>query len=458
MTNRLDIRIKNLKDIRLDDEEIEKIFDNPLICTEKIDGIKINLVMTREGPIVTYKGEILTESEFSGIDVEKAKKESIGHSQLIFARKLALEFSKTASSNTEYFFEFTLRKPTLSRTYQRVHELFLIGKAKIVSTRAYCGKLFTTTEEMELMHGTPAIEIPEHSSPRTRWNLLLEKCLKRESFLGGEPEGAILETSLGIFKVVQPLQYDREFRKNFRLQWEMEEEKEKKYFEIVKKKSWRIIQILSENLDFKNYEKSLEVLSNFVYKQLLVLDISHEKKSEFQIKEDIFHNCKQTLLRKMKGNNGAMFIGRFQFLTVAHSRILRKMQNTHDTCVVAIVRSKNADLSKNPFPFELQKRAIHMIAPQAIVIEVPTASLFPAMQKAETNINHIYCGEDRFDTYSLQLKNSPEITLHNCTRDEVSGTSLRNAISQRNFESFKELVDDTCVSLYDELIRYIVSK
>jgi glycerol-3-phosphate cytidylyltransferase-like family protein len=476
MKNRLDISIKGVSDYS--EDELLKMFSDIRI-TEKIDGVKINVIVGDRENTVSYKGDILYTEEFLHCKTDAEK--GLGYSQFMFALEELRFRHFDFPLGTELFFEFSMRKPTLSREYLKLHKLFMIGYSKPIQVRMYPGKVFTTPGELNV-YSIDKFEFPfilrgnfskeqvlnlhqyldfstQHvygswpsDTVSETWERLKAALLKRDSALGGEPEGAVIISPLGFQKITQPNQYDKTHRANFRLKWEMEKAQETEYYASVKECARQIVENLPRN---EKLEEMLGELAMKAYKSNTV-KISHPLKTDFQVREDLYWNCRQLLLRTLKGNNGALFIGRIQPFTKMHASIMRDALEKFDYVVVAIVRGKKSEKAENPFPFELQKRMINSVFPDVKIIEVSTGAIVPAILRAECNINAVFCGSDRSAGYAEQLKNMPEIQLCSIERiQHVSATEARKALRENDKQKFLQQVEEPVGELFSNLREYI---
>ena len=171
------------------------------------------------------------------------------------------------------------------------------------------------------------------------------------------------------------------------------------------------------------------------------------------MQEDLYHVLKYLLIKKLPGNNVAMFIGRLQPPTKLHMNIIRQGLRDFDNVVVAIVKGKKSDAKDNPFSFDTQKEIIHAVFPHVKVIQVATGNVLSAMAAADENINAILCGSDRVEGYRNQLKTNPEIAVVETARnpDGVSGTKLRQALLDGNEEEFEKNSDPKTFKFYNKL-------
>ena len=234
----------------------------------------------------------------------------------------------------------------------------------------------------------------------------------------------------------------------------MEPEKETDYFLEMKKLSESILKDVNVKENFRILLKELSKKAYSTTKEELP---EHTKKSLIQMQEDLFHNLKYLLIKKLPGNNCALFIGRMQPPTKLHLSIIREGLKDFDNVVVAIVKGKKSEAKDNPFSFETQKEIINAVFPKVEVIQVSTGNIISAMNASDENINAVLCGTDRLETYRNQLKTNPEIAVVETKRDPdgVSGTKLRKALMDGNKKEFERNADPATYKFYDRLRKEI---
>jgi len=117
-------------------------------------------------------------------------------------------------------------------------------------------------------------------------------------------------------------------------------------------------------------------------------------------------------------------------------------------------------LKKNPFDFIERKRVIEnfikydpMLNEENIIIDFFPNGHIPTikneiLEKYNINIKILFCGEDRKETYNKQKKDEElDYAVDYINRDlkdkkSGSGTQIRKALEENNFEDFKELMPD----------------
>jgi len=494
----LDISIDNIeKIINTSDKEIQ-FLQQSLVIEEKLDGTKLNVIRNNNdfdfddfinNFIISYKKTILYPEEHDYLEHSKIKRESIGNAQY----KLVMDHFKKINphlnklpKNTEFFIEFLMNKPTLTRDYKDKHHMVLLGysdttyteKNGIVESEPLSFEIDRNQEFADLLDiDTPNIILSgkifpyyrleqsildkkfydivrQHTFTNDKHQFITEfkKCLlELESKYGGKSEGVVIRYNDTILKVVQSDQYDKETRFKKKLIHQMDPDDENKYFLELKQIGKELIK--DNKLD---YRKKLKELANTIYNGKVTLPL-HTKKTILQVSEDLFHVCKYLLIKSLPGNNVALFIGRLQPPTKLHFEIIRQGLNDFDDVVVAIVKGTKSERILNPFDFELQSEMLHEEFPDLKIIQSNTGNIISIMNKM--NINVVLCGSDRVESYRNQLKNNPEIAVIETKRDEdVSGTNLRNALKTKNKSEFKRNTDPSSYKFFDILVKEINEK
>lgn len=476
MKGMLDLSIQNIDTVITTEEKASEFLDQALLITEKVDGTKLT-VFRKDTPfdrsnifnnfIFAYKRTILYAEEYPVFDRSLVKSEGIGDSQYGFVFDKFLEAGvelKKLPRGTEFFIEFVMKKPTLTREYENLHDFILIGYAKSVAVERP-GTLTTYPEEMETERVEEYASIMNMLSPKVIFNGVLEgkhaveklrylhefkrTMLERESQFGGKIEGVVISTAEKLYKIVQSDQYDKEYRYSIKMKYQMEKEQEDVYFLNLKTIATEFLQTLDYAYPFRSNLSVLSVEAYYHFKELPF----HEKKTDFQIREDYYHVLKYLFIKRIPENNNCMFIGRMQPPTLMHLKMIEEGLNHYSKVVIAIVKGKKSEQESNPFSFELQKTAIEQVFPGIEIIQVSTGNLITAMNSSTENINAFLCGEDRAESYRTQLKNNPEIEVHEFYRNAegVSGTKVRTALKQDNRLMFQENMHPLTWNLFDEL-------
>jgi nicotinamide mononucleotide adenylyltransferase len=476
MKGMLDLSIQNIDKIITTDEKASLFLDQEITITEKVDGTKLT-VFRKDTPfdkrnlfdnfIFAYKRNILYAEEYPIFDRNLAMTEGIGDSQYGFVFDKFLEAGTELMKlprGTEFFIEFVMKKPTLSREYEQLHALILIGYAKSIAIEKP-GILTTFPEAMETELVEEYANIMKIFSPRVIFKGITEgkhatqklrylhalktNLLDTESQFGGKMEGVVIATEDSLYKFVQADQYDKDYRYSIKMKYQMEKEKEDAYFLDLKSIASKFLETLDYTYPFRS---NLSVIAVEAYYHATEIP-THEKKTEFQIREDYYHVLKYLFIKKIPENNNFMFIGRMQPPTFMHLKMIEEALKTHSVGVIAIVKGKKSEKEMNPFTFETQKKIIEKVFPGIEILQVSTGNLITAMNSSSENINTFICGEDRAESYRTQLKNNPEITVHEFYRNSegISGTKVRNALKQDNRLMFQENMHPLTWNFFDEL-------
>jgi nicotinamide mononucleotide adenylyltransferase/predicted ABC-type ATPase len=481
----LDISILNIDKAK---NKINSLLDIPVVVTEKTDGVKVTIIRNntkystdwKDNWIVAYKGNILHPEDFEGISSkheQEVRESSIGISQfkIVFDMlKAAHESSKIQEipQNTELFFEFLIRKPTITRQYKNLHQLILIASSPTTYKEEY-GRLITKPNKFDttvikdfakiLNVQTPPIlfqgkitELISHTKdPKIIIQELKNIFLTKESAFGGLMEGVVLEFSNGEhLKIVQEDQYDKETRQKIKQKYEPKDSNY--YYEKIRQLAQKAINSIGA---ITNMKSSLKELSLWIYSEnnnelFKGLDLN---KTELNAKDDVFLTAKTMLLRKLPGNNNALFLGRMSPLTIAHYRIIEQALKDYDFVAVNLVKSKSN--SENPFKLDTQIKMLKKCFGNEIEITISeTGNLVRVLQKPSKIINVVLAGTDRFENYKQQLEHTPDVKVIEVPRvDDVSGTRVRKALIFNNLEDFKANTPQQIWDMFDELKKEISS-
>lgn len=482
--DQLDISIKDVSKVFNTTASINKFLNTNVVVTEKVDGTKLTIVRNdkpysknyQDNWIIAFKGNVMYPEEYEGTSKSQIAKKSIGTSQYKLVHdhlKKVHAKAKSIPKNTEFFVEYVMNKPTLTRDYKEKHGMVLLAwsptKYEVnngrIKTRS--GSFNTNVDKFAkaLRLNSPrvlykgklgGIVSGKFTTPEEHLEDIKQKLLGIESEFGGKTEGVVIETPDGqVYKFLQADQHDVGTRAEKKQRFKMEPEKESKYFEQVRKLAIKLVENMA---DESNIQTSLKKLSKAVY-SMKSLPIKHEKKQLINIQDDLFLTAKQQLIRRLKGNNGALFIGRFSPPTKAHIGIVESAIKKFDTVTVNIVKAGKKDLDKNPFPQEVQEKIWYSVFPKdKVTIQYTnTGNIVTALNKAENNINVVLAGSDRVKGYEQQLARNPDITVEEIPRtaEDVSATKARNALKADDRKAFEQNMDKRTWKFYDELKRYV---
>lgn len=472
----LDISIENLDK---NPKKLALLIGQTVTVTEKVDGTKLTLIRNgepwdadvRKNWIVAYKSNIIGSDDFVGlthVHNQSISQYSTGISQYKFVwdglRKANANL-KNIPKNTEFFVEFVMRKGTLTRQYEVYHKMLLIAHSPTRYT-VRAGKVFSTPSTFDtsrldvyaqalgilsprvIYHGQLK-DLLKSSTPNGMLQDLKQHFLNLPSQFGGKMEGVVLEFNSGeVFKIVQDDQYDKATRAANKAAFEPENPTS--YWDSVRSHAEKHVNTLDAT---QPVDKNIAKLSIAVYggKEL---SLDPNRKS-INAKDDVFLTAKNILMRRAPGNNGALFLGRFSPLTIAHHKIIQNALSTYDTVTVNVVKAKIDD--KNPFPVEIQEKMLKACFGNRIeVIISTTGNLATILQKTKNMVNVVLAGSDRVDGYTDQLKRDKDIRVVEIPRtDEVSGTLVRKYLREGNKAMFQKYVPHEVAAMYDELKKII---
>ena len=480
----LDVSIKNIDKSK---NKLMTLLDEPVKITEKTDGVKVTVVRNKESIspdwknnwIVAYKGNVIHPEDFVGMDSDTEKQSSstsIGVSQF---KKIFNVLEKAQqnpniskiSENTELFFEFLMRKPTLTRKYSRYHELILIATSPITYKESF-GRLTTEPQSFDTTKREDFAEILGVQTPRVLFKGKLSdlvnstnpdevitelkaKFLPMESVFGGLMEGVVLEFSNGeLLKILQSDQHDKKVRSDVKSLHAPNDSE--KYYRSIKE----LAEMALDNINHTgNIKTDLASLSKWVFtnnNSIALFSDLDRNKTAINAKDDVFLTAKMLLLRRLPGNNNALFLGRFSPLTIAHYNIINQSIKQYDNVCVNIVKAKSDD--RNPFPVEVQKDMLDKCFGSKIEITTSeTGNLIRVLQKPSKVINVVLAGTDRFADYQNQLNlSAPDVKIVEIPRiDDVSGTVVRAALKANDYNSFKKNTPVQIWEMFDELRKFV---
>ena len=486
--DQLDISIINADKYLTDDKKIREFLLSNVQIEAKTDGLKLTVVKVADKGnlsdyIFSYKGNVLYSEEFDFQAVTNIKKHSIGASQF---KLVFLHFSKLSKNTipvgTELFIEFLMKKPTLSSNYEKSHGMVLIASSKCTYSVEF-GKLKTSPEEfdtskrdayakmlnidvpLKLFDGVLGSEITfEHgiiypgllaefnkrknsmtwNTPEVLYLDIKELFLSIESKYGGKEEGIVIKYNSKILKLQQSYQVDQAARALIKDKFKAPEEIEKSYWEYVKICSLDLI----NSLVIKS--RSLDDLLSEVAVNLKNLKITfvHPKKNIVNIKDDIQLSTKILLVKKLKGNNNALFLGKMRIITSAHYKIITDATKLYDNVIIGSVTS-----SMNKFSEEIRLKMIKLCFPNLEIVQHSSGNLIQIMNKCSKNINVILAGTDRIQEYRKQLANSMGMSVKEIKRtdDDISASKVIDALKTDDLEYFKANTPKAIHALYDDL-------
>lgn len=444
-------------------------------CTvyEKYDGTKLSIIRNDQpydpddytkNWIVAYKGNIIYPTEFEGVDSVVCARDSIGTSQYKFVHALLNQNHwrlRDIGCNQEFFFEFTMNKPTLTRDYKYPHKLILIAWSPITYEVSF-GQIKTNPNQFlcdnrELVADDFGVWTPQVTY-RGRlagisgdFETTRKYLLSYPSSLGGLMEGVVIDIEGKLYKLLQDDQHDAKTRANKKNRYRMGVEDESAYWGTIR----GVANAIFDRYCDLDLQDSLFHVSGQIYR-LNKLPIVHTKKTLLQIQDDLFLTAKMMLTRALPGNNGALVVGRFSPPTRAHVEMVRDAILKYDKVVLNIVDSGKTD-DQNPFPIELRVEMWKKIFPTLDIQTSKTGNLITIINKAERNINAVVCGTDRVETYKKQLARSPDVVVDEVERleDDISATKVRQALKDDDKNIFWSMMYPSHYDFYDDLKQYI---
>lgn len=476
----LDISLKEVGKVFKNEKQKADLLNTKVTVLEKYDGTKLSIIRNdqkysknyEDNWIVAFKGNIMYPEEFRDVDGKKIKSQSIGASQYKLVHQHLKKMhskAKNVPRNTELFIEYMMNKPTLTRDYTHKHGMVLLatsptkytvnnGIIKTSSSRfntnvSKYAKALSLNQPRILYTGKLSGFVKgEYNSTEEHLEAVRQKFLKIQSEFGGKTEGVVIKMPNGdLFKFLQADQHDTATRTAKKMKFKMSPAEENAYWKEVRTQALNF----AKDVDNQNLQKALVQLGKDVYNKPIKL--THDKKTTLNVQDDVYLTTKTILIKRMKGNNGALFVGRFAPPTKAHMQIIENAFKKYDTVTLNIVKGKASEKAKNPFPIELQKKMWKTAFPKLKIQESNTGNLLTIMNKAEDNINVVLAGTDRKDAYETMLARNPDVSVEEIKRadDGISATKARNALKADDEATFKKNMDSRVWKFYDELKGYM---
>jgi len=493
---KLDISIQAAGKYLTSNKRIDEFFNSDVVVEHKTDGVKITAMKiaqngTLDDWIIAYKGNIIYEGEFEFAPKTNIKKKSIGASQFSFVidnfSKIAQD-AKSIPAGTELFIEFLMNKPTLSSNYTRKHGMILIAHTKS-TYKEKNGKLITKPGIFDISKRNEYakmcnLDIPallfkgrmgtqkdfdsgilnvklrklfNERSNAMNWNnneILLddvrELFLDVESKYGGKEEGVVIKYNNGsdiILKFQQEYQLDQEARRQIKLKYQSEDPE-------VETQYWNNIRLAALEItnEIKVTPKSeLKALVRELSQKLdkYKINFEHPKRDKTIIEDDIQLTSKQILMRKLKGNNNALVLGKFRVLTKAHAGIIKEGLKKFDGVVVALISSKDTKHTK-----ELRRKMLELTFGDKIeLFEATSGNLMTLMNRTNENINWIMAGSDRVQAYEKMLERNKDVQVYEIKRndEDISATKVIANLDDESY--FKKNTPKEIHSMYNEIVE-----
>jgi len=492
----LNISIKNVDKVIKKDSDAENILNQNIEVYGKYDGTKLSITRLdskwddsdwTKMFVVSYKGNILYPEEYLYTHPDEIGN-SIGVSQY---KKVFQHIDnnwkswKSIPTMTEFFFEFLMNKPTLTRQYTKIHELILIGWSDISSYTENNGKFKTTPsgfymDKRDYYAKTFKVNLPEllfkgilnslpiglndraseyfpeyeedykRLSGIEKWELAKTFFMNIPSLYGSiKEEGVVIHLSSDIgktqvLKIVQADQYDKQLRFKQKLKYMMEPNDENEYWAAIRSVAEDMLTHISAS---DKLNTSLKKISKEIYKNWEV-SIIHKKKSEQNIKDDLMLTTKSMLIRLLPGNNGALLIGKFRVLTNGHAKMFKKAIKDFDTLSVAVVSNKETKST-----LDLRIEMIKTAFPGVEIITTTSGNLLTIINKSKNNINAVIAGSDRIKNYKDQLIRNKDVKVYEIKRTDDDESATKVIRNIKNIKYFKDNTPKKIHKYYDELVK-----
>lgn len=483
--NQLDISILSADKYLISTEKIKDLLTRSVLIEHKTDGVKLTVIkITNYGKledyIFAYKGNIIYYNEFEHLSDDDIKSYSISNSQF----KLVLNHFRELPKNsipvgTELFIEFLMKKPTLSSNYNINHKMILIGYSESTFKIEF-GKLKTKNSGMQedkrnIYAKELKIDVPQllfsgvlgslqgfengilhemlqreyqlvkqtfnWDNPENLINSLKNLFLSVESKYGNLEEGVVIKSGDLILKWQQSYQNDQDSRNKIKNAFrENNYVDESQYWKNVQETAIKI----ANNIEVSDISNMLNELSTNM--KSLVLDFKHTNKTRFQIMDDIHGSVKILLIKRMRGNNNALYFGKFRVLTNAHYNIIKRAFKLYDNVVVGLITSKDTSKTK-----DLRKEMLLKAFPGLTIIENSTGNINTLLSKSPKNINAVLAGSDRVRAYQEQTSSQLGLIVKEIPRtgDDISASKIIENIY--NEEYFKDNTPKEIHSLYNKI-------
>jgi len=467
--------------------KIESFLSSEVTVEHKTDGVKLTIIKQANNGnindyIFAYKGNILYSTEYDYQPNTKIKKESIGASQFKTVFKHFDKLSKNSIPvGTELFVEFLMSKPTLSSNYNTKHKMVLIGHSRSSWDEKF-GKLKTKNSgfdnsKRDVFAKELKIDVPQllfvgrmdseisfnkgiknkklqfefdsaknsfiWNSPELLIDNIRELFLRVESKYGGQEEGVVLKFNDMILKWQQEYQLSKEARALIKMKYKDDPKNETLYWNYVKTSALEIVNsmtIKSRKLNDLTKELSNEIKG-------LKITFDHAKKTDAMIKDDIQLTAKTQMIKKMRGNNNALILGKFRILTKdGHYKMIKRASTLYDNVVICIVTSRaNSDTK------DLRTEMMKKVFPNVEIIHHINGNLTSILNKSPININVIYAGTDRVPAYKEQLRNSLGVDVKEMPRTDSDISASKIIANIDDEEYFKNNTPKEIHSMYNKI-------
>lgn len=501
----LDISIPNADKVFANKEH--EMFQSEYTIEEKMDGVKLT-IFRNDKPydakdftnnwIVAYKNNILHAGEFKSVTPKKAKEHGIGVSQykLVFDHlKKVHKAAKEIPTNTEFFIEFLMKKPTLTRDYEHNHGMILIGyahNAKIDSKNDF--RLYTKETKLNQKlnqhyadilkldlpskmfegslqtfddfkrgainpnlikainkHKKEIVEAYQRENWKHAYEVIKDLFLTIPSAYGGRIEGIVMRNkSTGkMYKMLQSDQHDKEARQLIKQRYNMDKDEQNAYYNELRSIADDILKVVDTS---DSHHDVMVQISQAVHKRKLPKDL-HTKKNDHQIKEDLHLTVKTKYEKMLHGWAGV--VGKFRIITKEHVNMIEYALKKYKGATVMIVMgNRERQLA------EENKKILDTIfkgKPVETFI-ASTGNIVSLERKTRNPIVAYVCGPDRKSDYMKQLEsaNSEAIVdvYDSGRREEVSASNAELFIRRGDTQQVKKIVHPVAYENIDKWKRF----
>jgi hypothetical protein len=359
----LDISIQNLDKLPI--EKIRSIFTSPITITQKSDGVKLTLWRNQlefdpknyqNNWVVAYKNRIMYPEDFGNTPDDLTG--SISISQFAAVHRHLRNVNRhlgNIPANTEFLVEFIMNKPTLTRDYHRHRDMILIGYSSTSAeieggmirtipsgfsqekNAEYAASLHILTPVTLFsgrMNSSESIQKGIESSDLMKsylvratnidfvdwtetYSQIREMLLDVPSRFGGTEEGVVINSNGKLYKILQDDQHDKQVRWEKKKRYQGSEEDEKRY--------WRSVRLVAKELaqDYANFKlpRRLVELNKDINNPSTSVPF-HPKKTDHQVRDDVYITARELIIRSLPENNNALFLGKVRVMTNGHKKAM----------------------------------------------------------------------------------------------------------------------------------------
>ena len=476
---------------------------------EKFDGVKLNLFRNDEdfdpkdfskNWIVSYKNNIMHPDEFKSVSAKKSKEQGIGITQyrLVFDHlRKHHRHTKSIPKNTEFFIEYMMKKPTLTREYETNHSMVLIGYAHNMKVdkqsdfriytkeavlenkqNAHYAEMLGIESGAVVFEGTIDSYNDLHSGAKNKslksaisknkkflqklykdrnwdelYTLVKEIFLEVKSVYGGKTEGVVIKDHLTkkTFKFLQDDQHDKDVRANVKSNYKMDDNEENNYYTKLREIATEILNDLDLS---KPFGEVIKAISAKVHGYKLPAKI-HSKKSLHQVREDLHLTTKMKFEKLKEGWAGV--VGKFRIVTKEHVKMIESaFDKGYNGVTVMIVAG-----SRDPELAEASKQILQEIFKgKSIEFTISKSGNIVSLERKTRNPIVAYiCGPDREQDYEKQLKSANSDAVVDVydggKRGEVSATQAEEALKSNNYDKLAKIVHEVTLQRIGKWSKFI---